>query len=206
VKTIPQTFLSLEQYLSSISYPLIEETRADLCSSLETLSKAPCIEIQSIAEVPENSFVYCIELGVQENSVGKEAYTPMNADILVLTESRPRHISDLIGNGRTYTIALVVKTGHSGGILSPDKFIMKTSQRVPVEKYSKRKEQGKSLFATFLLTMTPSNRIWKSMDLDTVKQRNSSIINMAWAYNSLVCTKILSCLLIVVIRSKLKVT
>lgn len=188
MKTIPQTFSSLEQYLSSFTYLLIEEARFDLFSSLEVLSQAPYIEIQSIEEIKSQDQLYLINLGIQGNSDGKKAYTPMVADIFAISELRPRHVSDLTKDERSYTIALVVKSGSGEGPLSSDKIIIKASCKVSI--YTKQKKQGKSLFAVYLLSMNTYNRIWKSLDVETA--RNNNIINVVWAYNSMVCTKILS--------------
>ncbi|XP_020249499.1 uncharacterized protein LOC109826893 [Asparagus officinalis] len=182
VKNIPETFSSLGQYLSSYTYPLLEEMRADLCSSLEVLSKAPFIRIHSLREVRSLEKTYIIELGNRENSVGKESYTPMVADIFVLSELRPRRASDLTRNGRLYTLALVVKGGGSEGPTAK-RFVIKTSQEVPV--YSREKEPRKSLFAIYLSSVNSYNRIWKSLDFDTVRNKNASIIKMVWEYNPL---------------------
>ncbi|XP_020249491.1 helicase SEN1-like [Asparagus officinalis] len=182
VKNIPETFSSLEQYLSSYTYPLLEETRADLCSSLEVLSQAPFIRIHSLQEVTSLKMTYFIELGNRENSVGKESYTPMVADIFVLSELRPRRVSDLTRDGRPYTLALVVKGGGSEGPTAK-RFVIKTSQEVPV--YSREEEPRKSLFAIYLSSVNSYNRIWKSLDFDMVRNKNASIIKMVWEYNPL---------------------
>nr|POF18324.1 hypothetical protein CFP56_47569 [Quercus suber] len=41
VRLIPQKFSSTNEYMNSFTYPLIEETRADLLSSMSTLPLAP---------------------------------------------------------------------------------------------------------------------------------------------------------------------
>ncbi|ONK57202.1 uncharacterized protein A4U43_C10F17650 [Asparagus officinalis] len=106
----------------------------------------------------------------------------MVADIFVLSELRPRRVSDLTRDGRPYTLALVVKGGGSEGPTAK-RFVIKTSQEVPV--YSREEEPRKSLFAIYLSSVNSYNRIWKSLDFDMVRNKNASIIKMVWEYNPL---------------------
>ncbi|ONK71148.1 uncharacterized protein A4U43_C04F5290 [Asparagus officinalis] len=71
VKPIPKTFTSLEQYLGSYTYPLIEEARADLSSVLEGFSRAPFIEIKAIEKLmPKKQLLYSMEVANRENLLG----------------------------------------------------------------------------------------------------------------------------------------
>ena len=45
VKKIPKTFASLKDYMQSFMMPLVEETRADLCSALEGIKHAPAADV-----------------------------------------------------------------------------------------------------------------------------------------------------------------
>ncbi|XVF41433.1 hypothetical protein PTKIN_Ptkin01aG0279700 [Pterospermum kingtungense] len=78
VKKIPLTFNSTAEYFNSFVAPLIEETHAELLSSMTTLSRAP-----------------------------SQTYEPQAGDLVALTDVRPKCISDLQRPKMSYLLAYV---------------------------------------------------------------------------------------------------
>lgn len=184
VQKIPKIFKSLDDYLGSYIFPLIEETHADMCSSLEAISHAPSVDA-SIEQIYEQSFHIVITSPTKpSNRDGNATYKPKREDILVLSTIRPKYVSDLTRNGANYIIALVVKGGDDDESLPSNHYIIKTSQNLEVEKWSGKEKHRASLFAVFLLNMTTYNRIWRSLDKEMAKQRNTSIIKKVLCYDS----------------------
>ncbi|KAG6521687.1 hypothetical protein ZIOFF_018812 [Zingiber officinale] len=48
VETIPMAFDTVENYLSSFTYPLLEELRTEMCSKLQAISRAPFAKIRTL--------------------------------------------------------------------------------------------------------------------------------------------------------------
>ena len=84
--------------MNSFTYPLIEETHADLLSSMSKLHLAPRCEIWSFKQTknfkPPKDFFYRVTLksvsGLQKNG----GYEPMVGDIIALTNVRPKYNED----------------------------------------------------------------------------------------------------------------
>ncbi|KAI3730446.1 hypothetical protein L1987_61616 [Smallanthus sonchifolius] len=75
VEDIPQTFESEEHYFGSFVYPLLEETRAELASAMETMYRAPYAEIFSINEARgHGKLLYDVTVGSWRNKT-KVLYT-----------------------------------------------------------------------------------------------------------------------------------
>ncbi|XP_058098074.1 helicase sen1-like isoform X1 [Magnolia sinica] len=187
VSKIPDTFQSIEQYYGSFIFPLIEETRSDLCSSMEVLSKAPVYRIQSVGLSGSNKSVYGISMVPFRNvsdKGGKETSGPKNGDIFALCDVAPSSVADLNCDGRFYTLGLVAKNedAESG---PPFEIRAKVLKDVVAPK-----GKEKSLFAVFLINITPNNRIW--MALHTI-HRNSNVIKEALCTNSLVESSCKNC-------------
>ncbi|GKC35948.1 UvrD-like helicase, ATP-binding domain, P-loop containing nucleoside triphosphate hydrolase, partial [Tanacetum coccineum] len=85
VENIPLTFVSEEGYFGSFVYPLLEETRSELASSLEIMYKAPFADI----------------LSFKESTTG---------DLLLLVDGKPESLSDLKRVGRRWALSLVKTT------------------------------------------------------------------------------------------------
>ncbi|KAG6618034.1 hypothetical protein I3842_Q134400 [Carya illinoinensis] len=111
VKSIPETFLSVKDYKQSFIYPLLEETHADLFSSMTTLFQAPTREIHAVetskAFKPPEDLFYKITLKKIANAEEVEKYVPEVGDLIALTDVRPMSIDDLNRPGRFYLIAYV---------------------------------------------------------------------------------------------------
>ncbi|RLN09516.1 hypothetical protein C2845_PM11G29970 [Panicum miliaceum] len=163
VKKIPKTFTSLKDYMQSFMVPLIEETRADLCSALEGIKHAPATEVVRMEQRSTDQAIFSVVLKVPDPGSPRrdEVYDPRDADVLVLTDRKPRHVSDLGRTGKSYVIGSVLKSGGGDGT---------------VVRLSRRPEQGLLLFAVFLINMTTYNRIQNALDVHAAACRNTSII------------------------------
>ncbi|ESQ47382.1 hypothetical protein EUTSA_v10028171mg [Eutrema salsugineum] len=99
-KTIPDRFVSTDQYFNCFVPHLLEETRTELSSSVKSISRSPFFQIRSIVtrSVKEssgsssNNLLYDITLMATEYS---SKYQPKCGDLIALTKERPRRIDDL---------------------------------------------------------------------------------------------------------------
>jgi hypothetical protein len=166
VKKVPKTFNSLDGYLQSFILPLIEETRADLCSALEGIRHAPAAEVTRMVQLDEEQDIF--RIGVKNADDPKlaqrdQAYVPKDADLLVLTDRRPRHSSELGLTGKPYLLCSVLKAQSGDGT------VVRLSRSLgPAE--------GLPLFAVFLVNMTTYNRILNALDARAAACRNTSLI------------------------------
>ncbi|RCV07802.1 hypothetical protein SETIT_1G274700v2 [Setaria italica] len=117
VKKIPRTFTSLKDYMQSFTVPLIEETRADLCSALEGIKHAPAAEVIRMEQLATDQAIFSIMVKKADpNSTQRDqVYAPRDADILVLTDQKPKHSSDLVRTGKSYLIGSVLKAEGGDG-------------------------------------------------------------------------------------------
>lgn len=172
--------------------PLIEETRAELQSSLESLHEAPCAEVLSVQDAKSHSkrkatsdFFYSIDIDrwVLEAGHNKsEAYKPKINDILVLSNFKPENANDLNRYGATYWLVCVTgvheldeedATLYRDNVYEGVKGLrIKASKEIEVTA-----GMGNSLYATFLTSIVTDNRIWKaltwryeSLDLNVVQK------------------------------------
>ncbi|CAN6280380.1 unnamed protein product [Urochloa humidicola] len=167
VKKIPKTFASLKDYLQSFTAPLTEETRADLCSALEGIKHAPAAEVVRMEQLATDQAIFSIvvkKADPKSTQQRDQVYAPRDADILVLTDQKPRHSSDLVGRtGKSYLIGSVLKA--EGG----DGTVVRLS-RSPAE------GEGRPLFAVFLINMITYNRIQNALDVHAAASKNIGII------------------------------
>ena len=98
--------------MSSFTYPLIEETHADLLSSMSTLHLAPRCEISSFKQTkdfkPPKDLFYRVTLKSESGLQKNGGYEPMVGDIIALTNGRPKY-KDLDRPNRPFLVAFVQK-------------------------------------------------------------------------------------------------
>ncbi|XP_026452236.1 helicase sen1-like [Papaver somniferum] len=147
VNKIPETFFSVEQYLNSFRYPLLEETRADLSSNMKSLYQAPKCKIVSVEKhkdyKPPKNFVYKILLvDTGTDSISKkEAYKPQASDLIAFSDVRPENVKDF--TRMSYIPAMVLNVDGD------------TSKPCSVEVLSSKPITTVGpLFAVFLINMT----------------------------------------------------
>ncbi|TVU28028.1 hypothetical protein EJB05_19535, partial [Eragrostis curvula] len=164
VKKIPSTFASLKDYTQAFTLPLIEETRADLASALEGIKHAPATDVTRLKELStDQQIIYSIAVRTADpdSPLKDQVYEPRDADMLVLTDRKPRNISDLGRTGKSYLLGSVLKTEGGDGI---------------VVRLSRRPDEGLPLVAVFLINMTTYNRILNALDVHAASCRNTGII------------------------------
>lgn len=170
VKKIPTTFSSLKEYMGSFTVPLIEETRADLCSALEGIKHAPAAEVTRIKLCSDEQLIYSFfAKKADPKDIFQEVYAPKEADTLLLTDRKPRHISDLGRGEKPLVIASVLKAEDAEG---------NTVVRLSSKHVEQQFGLESSLFAVFLINMTTYNRIWSELDAVVASVRNTDIIRM----------------------------
>ncbi|KAF5199539.1 Helicase sen1 [Thalictrum thalictroides] len=161
VEKIPETFSSVAHYKKSYLYPLVEETHADMCSSMELLYQAPTCEILSLEESkghePPKNLLYDVTFGIPEIGNNKrDTYKPQNWDLIALTNVRPKCIDDLNRPPRFYLLAVVVRGDDEDSLLLPQ---ILTAKPITVE----HGEKCESLLVTFLINITTNIRIWDAL-------------------------------------------
>ncbi|KAJ9679683.1 hypothetical protein PVL29_021572 [Vitis rotundifolia] len=173
VKMIPDTFSSVSHYLTSFIYPLIEETHADLLSSMTMVSQAPLCEILSVETTqdykPPTNLKYKITVkGIRNNGNDAEIYEPETGDLIALTDVRPKCISDLNRPKRSYIVASVVAKPVRDLDEPPpeeDTCIVLSSKPIEFEQNMETNKKRETLFAVFLINMTTNNRIWAALNI-----------------------------------------
>lgn len=145
MKRIPSTFSDLKSYLESYTSPLLEEMRMEMSSSLEAISTMPSTKISWI-EQKKNNKVYDIVFDADsQNSKAcnrPESYVPSVGDIIILSDVKPEHISDITRNGRPYIVAFVTEGGDEDDDSPPVKYVIISSGKIDSEdgKCQDRKE------------------------------------------------------------------
>lgn len=180
VVKIPSTFTSLKNYLSSYTFPLIEEIHADMHSSLEALSQVPFVKILSLDNTERHKqCIYEIVVGDVPANVPSPGvngnYIPNKGDIFVLSDARPVHVSDLTGNRKSYRIGLITRGGKYDD-LPPNTFVIRASSSIEVSEYSKKNKKRSPLFAVYLLNITTYRHIWTALDFKLSALRNLSLV------------------------------
>ncbi|KAM3702041.1 hypothetical protein ACJW30_05G222400 [Castanea mollissima] len=192
VRLIPQTFSSTKEYMNSFTYPLIEETRADLLSSMSTLPLAPRRVILSFKKTKNfkqpKDFFYHVTLqsasGLQKNG----GYEPMAGDIIALTNVRSKYVKDLDRPNRPFLLAFIYRVN-----LKDDRFlsILASKPILAEEQESKKRE---TLYAICLINLTTNIRIWRALH-SQLEGKNLDIIGKVLQPNSAeakICTSCIS--------------
>nr|POE80710.1 tpr and ankyrin repeat-containing protein 1 [Quercus suber] len=146
VEKIPESFQSVQQYFGSFIFSLLDETRAELSSSLDSISSAPYAGVNSLQECGECVYDVKVDQWMYKSSSSKP-YKMFPGDILVFTDSKPQTISDLKQEGGTWTLALVTE-----GICT--EFKVKASCCIEVHKPQ---------FVVFLRNITTNRNIWNAL-------------------------------------------
>ncbi|KAL1535324.1 hypothetical protein AAHA92_28118 [Salvia divinorum] len=163
VEKIPEVFESVDHYLSSYNFPLLEETRTAIAASLETVYIAPFAEVVAFEETKPDTLLYNVKVDSWRNKIsdrGKEPYRTLPGDLVLLSDSKPESVSDLQRIGRMCTFASVVKISEDENVdsCSTSGFKLKTAGMVDVDD-----EKSKSLYVVYLKNLTTYKRIWKAL-------------------------------------------
>ncbi|KAI3950310.1 hypothetical protein MKW92_011315 [Papaver armeniacum] len=184
VNKIPKTFSSVNQYLDSYCYPLLEETHADLLSNMMNLYKAPKCKILSVEKhkhyKPPRNFIYTMLLdhtGEDGKSV-KDVYKPQGSDIIAFSDVRPERVKDFVRVSYIPAMILGVDDGEIPYLVK-----VLTSKPIIVEDENGEENLiNDPLFAVYLINMTTNLRIWRA--LHPSGARNENIIKEVLRANS----------------------
>ncbi|KAJ4710306.1 UvrD-like Helicase, ATP-binding domain, P-loop containing nucleoside triphosphate hydrolase [Melia azedarach] len=209
VEKIPSSFQSVEQYFRSFVFPLLEETRAQLCSSMETISTAPFAEVVAFEESkPYGTKLYDVKVDNWKNRFsnhGKEPYKTLPGDILVLADAKPETADDLQRVGRVWSFVSVIKVPED----EDETDTTSTCFKVQVGKDIQVDDNRKSLYVIFLLNILPNRRIWISLHrrgnlrvikeilcTDAVADKEYELypVQSEWIWHEISCHRLLSVL------------
>ncbi|XP_042013425.1 uncharacterized protein LOC121761816 isoform X2 [Salvia splendens] len=162
VEKIPEVFESVDHYLSSFDFPLLEDMRAAIAASLETVYKAPFAEVVSFKVTKPDTLLYNVKVDSWRNKIsdrGKEPYRTLPNDLVLLSDSKPESVSDLQRIGAMYTFASVVKISEDKiGDSSSCEFKLKTTGIADLVD-----QKSKSLYVVYLTNITTHKRIWMAL-------------------------------------------
>ncbi|EEF38948.1 conserved hypothetical protein [Ricinus communis] len=180
VEKIPDTFQQVEEYSGSFVYPLLEETRAELASSLDNISRARYAQVLGTSKQGGTS-LYDIKVDYWRNRLGihrKDYYQTLPGDILVFTKAKPETISDLRWHGRAWAAKLKESDGYDDDNANATCLRVKGFRGDDHVSFS----LGKKLFVVFLMNVRTHERIWKSLrfngNLTVIKQILSSSMQL----------------------------
>ncbi|CAN6700208.1 unnamed protein product [Malus baccata var. baccata] len=182
VEKIPESFNSVRHYFGSYSFPLLEETRAQVQSSMETIDRAPfavAVAFKESKSKLDETWIYNIKVDEWRNRFserGKEPYKTLPGDLFVLADAKPETVSDLQRVGRSWTFVSV--TNITENKISENKredefndeiieteikeFEVKASKRFKV---TDNKSTPASQFVVFLVNLITNGRIWKALHM-----------------------------------------
>ncbi|VYS68463.1 unnamed protein product [Arabidopsis thaliana] len=165
MKTIPDRFRSVDEYLQCFVPHLLEETRTELFSSFKSLSKSPVFQISSVetkgsSGSSSNNLFYDIIIS-NALSIGAK-YQPKCGDLIALTKERPRRIDDLNPLLLAYVSSdgdfiITIHSSRSMSYLEMDHQFKETSLQ----------------FGVFLMNLTTNTRIWNALHNEAA---NSTLI------------------------------
>lgn len=169
----------MDEYLDSYVYPLLEETRAELASALETVYKAPFAEVTYCKQSQHDQLLYTVKVDNWRNirsDHGKEPYRTLPGDFVLLSHSKPERFSG------ECTFASVRNdweddTDDYSAFYGSD-IKLKTGGSIEVDDV-----QCKSLYVIYLKNMTTNKRIWRALKM----RRNLKMIEKILTKNDSVC-------------------
>ncbi|KDP35695.1 hypothetical protein JCGZ_10467 [Jatropha curcas] len=174
--------MSTTHYLKTFITPLLEETRAELSSGMQGLSRAPASEISSIKTskgftLPKDLF-YEISLKRERTKNNGVLYEPVVGDLIALADVRPKCADDLSRFKQSYLIAYIhgVKGDFSDGLS------VILSKPVVFEQ-DIQKDKKETFFAVFLINLTTNIRIWRALNSE-LEGKNMNIIQEVLQNNS----------------------
>ncbi|KAJ1296437.1 hypothetical protein BS78_01G300600 [Paspalum vaginatum] len=177
VSKIPETFTSMEQYMTSFFGPILEEIRDDMCSSMEDISNAPYADLLSVHSMRKGKGSYELSLGRWRGTphgCGIDNYKPKAADMLLISETRPANRSDILKQSKSCAIVWISK-------VSGNKMTVKASRMLETgQRGDERRQMGVNKYDK--LYAEGLDESWEILDQEAVasKSRNSSVHGNVW--------------------------
>ncbi|PON39568.1 P-loop containing nucleoside triphosphate hydrolase [Parasponia andersonii] len=163
VEKIPESFQSAEHYLGSYVNPLLEETRAELHSSMEMLYGAPFAEVIAFEEAkPYGTKLYEVRVNNWSNrfsTSGRERYKTLPGDVFVLANGKPETVGDLQRAGMSWAFLALVDIRGDG---NNSQFKVKASKEF---RHDNCKQT--SLYVIYLVNVIPHIRIWEALHMSS---------------------------------------
>ncbi|KAH7570758.1 hypothetical protein JRO89_XS05G0178400 [Xanthoceras sorbifolium] len=182
VKKIPESFQSSGEYFGTFVFPLLEETRAQLYSGMDTISRAPSAQVVDFEESkPYGTGLYDVKVDYWKNRFsnrGKEPYKTLPGDVLILADTKPEAASDLQRMGNMWTFLSVRKITED----EDENGSTSSHFKVMASKDFQVNDKKKALFVIFLTNLTPNRRIWNSLHISG----NLKVINEILCTSSVV--------------------
>ncbi|KAH0704227.1 hypothetical protein KY285_018505 [Solanum tuberosum] len=158
VEKISESFESVDHYLSSFVFPLLEETRAYIAVSLKDIVKAPFAELISFEEVlePNGSLVFDVEVNYWRNRYcdGRVPYRTSPGDIVVISNVKLEDANDLQRSGY-WTFAYVTDVNENDALVN-------FKVRVPPGSGNVKGMRG-SCHVVFLVNVMSNKRVWNAL-------------------------------------------
>ncbi|XP_048427446.1 uncharacterized protein LOC125471252 isoform X2 [Pyrus x bretschneideri] len=155
VTKIPDTFSTTMSYMKSFIPSLVEETHADLLSSMTNLSKAPTCELLTVTASenhgPRKDLFYDV------TCVG--TYVPQVGDLIALTDIKPKCVDHLNRSRNSYLIAYVHQ-------IRVNNLSILLSKHIDTRGYTHTVGKRETMFAVYLMNMTTNIRVWKALNSD----------------------------------------
>ncbi|KAJ4758064.1 P-loop containing nucleoside triphosphate hydrolases superfamily protein [Rhynchospora pubera] len=180
IQKIPKIFTTFEEYVNYFTIPLMEETRADMCSALEGFSHAPYIEICRLDHAKDHSYKISVSNPVKETN-SRENYEPKEADIVILSKEKPKHISDLSRNGWRYTVAIISKGGKDGAMSDNDAIIRSVMEDDMLSASSVQSVPNKDIVDTFSRWNLNDSQMNAIIDCASATEQLTSSLKLIWA-------------------------
>ncbi|KAM6567391.1 hypothetical protein CsatA_026519 [Cannabis sativa] len=196
VETIPESFQSIQHYLGSFVYPLLEETRAQLYPSMEELYRLPFAEVVAFNETkPYRQNIYQVRVDNWKNRFSdrsKESYKTLPGDMLILVNAIPETFSDLERTGRSWSFLSVSyiteneNRDNSSSSTTEDEsrddstsinyFKVMSSKKFELDMHMETK-----LFVVFLGNLTTNKRVWRSLHMsNNLRMLDYVLSNRSW--------------------------
>lgn len=157
MEKISESFESVDHYLSSFVFPLLEETRACIAVSLKDIVKAPFAELISFAEVlePNGSLVFYVEVNYWRNRCcdGRVPYRTSPGDIVVISNVKLEDANELQRSRLTFAYVTDVNEN--------DAFV-NFKVRVPPGSGNVKGMRG-SCHVVFLVNVMSYKRVWNTL-------------------------------------------
>ncbi|XP_074342898.1 helicase sen1-like [Apium graveolens] len=165
VNAIPHSFSSLGDYLSSFVYPLVEETKSEICSKIESLSTAPFAKIITLCS--SERFIqprYEIVFGKWKGSLKKHTKVSHQAklgDLFVFKQTKPDRNSSVRRLGRSWCFGYatkILKHDFNERLIYTPHFEVSSSIKLEAAL-----DVSKPFYAIFIMNLTTNNRIWNAL-------------------------------------------
>lgn len=154
VRRIPEIFHSTREYFDSYKEPLIEETRSNVLSSLNSINRCQCYKLLSISE--GQNFTYFLD--IDPSCKDDFPYAARNDDLFLLSTYGPG--DSLLDNDGIFALAVNI---------SPHEYFRKSFHVMAKGDMTSTKFK----FAIFICNIASNACVWRSLQFEV---KNNSII------------------------------